>query len=388
MSDGWVPTDPKLPELQTLLGQSAAGPLETVLESGGDGLAGFSISQISYRPDRRAIVVYDTVSTTGTRLPVVLATGEIPEGAAILASGGDHIGAWTAWNDPSLPGLSTVLDAGARQTLLEPLGIGGAPTRVRMRSYRPGKRAVVEVTGEGVRLFVKTIRPKDIAALQEAHVALSAELPIPRSLGWSPDAGIVALEPLAGTPLSSAIDQAPDPRVVFELLDRLPRLERSVSSRRRRLSGHLRLLRRVAPQQENGLSRIEEAAEALEDPDPIPVHGDFHSGQILVSSGALTGLVDIDTVGVGNRTDDYANLLAHLHVVALRDTTGAAAQYGERVYATAAAASTGDDLRIRTAATMLGYASGPWSRQEPDWPKRVERLVKAAAEWLEPGPVG
>jgi hypothetical protein len=117
-----------------------------------------------------------------------------------------------------------VLDRATRRELLEPLGVPDAPTSVRVRSYRPGKRAVVEVEGDGIRLFVKTIRPKDVAALQETHTALAGSLPIPRSLGWSPDTGIVVLEPMAGVPLSSAPDQGPDPGLLLGLLDRLPRL--------------------------------------------------------------------------------------------------------------------------------------------------------------------
>lgn len=375
--------DSTLPEVETLLsGEAARGPLEAILDQSGARLASFSISQISYRPGRRITVAYDTVLTTRAHLPVVLAAGEIPPGAAVLESEGHRLGAWTAWKDPALPGLAMVLDRATRRELLKPLGVPDAPTSVRVRSYRPGKRAVVEVEGDGIRLFVKTIRPKDVEALQETHTALAGSLPIPRSLGWSPDTGIVVLEPMAGVPLSSAPDQGPDPGLLLGLLDRLPRLERRTPSRVTRLATHLRILRRIAPSQQRRLERIEQAARSLVDSEPTPVHGDFHSGQILVSRGALTGLVDVDTVGVGHLPDDYANLLAHLHVVALGDTSGGAARYGERCYRAAVPTADPVDLRVRVAATLVGYASGPWSRQEHGWPSRVDRLIEAACQWL------
>jgi aminoglycoside phosphotransferase len=378
-----IQADSKLPELETLLStEAASGPLSVVVESGGATLVDSSITQISYRPERRLTVVYDTVDAEGTHLPVVLTAGEIPAEAALLESAGHRLGAWTAWRDPAIPGLALVLDPRTRRELLGSLGVPDVATTARMRSYRPGKRAVVEVTGDGVRLFVKTIRPKDVTALQEAHTALADSLPIPRSLGWSPEAGIVVLEPLPGVPLSSAPDQGPDARSVLGLLERIPSLDRKVSPRRRRLTTHLHLLRRVVANQEHCLQRIERAAESLVDFEPVPVHGDFHSGQILVSHRTLTGLVDIDTVGMGNRADDHANLLAHLHIIALRNPGGAAARYGELVYRAAVTQNATDDLRIRVAATMLGYASGPWSRQESGWPARVDRLIEAGCEWL------
>jgi hypothetical protein len=379
--EGTAIHDPVVPEVELLLGPGAADPIASIVEAGGRELADVAISQVSYRPGRRITVVYSAATADGEVVPAVLVAGEIADGASVLQNGSSTVGAWILPHDPALPGLAGLFDGVHRLRLLKPLGVPPQDTRARLRSYRPGKRAVVEVTGPDLRLFVKAVRPRNIAALQEAHTALAPVLPIPRSLGWSPDAGIVVLEPIGGAPLSRAIEHAPDPVELFSLLDRIPPLERPVSSRKRRLASHLRLLRVIAPHREEALRTIESAAGALTDDEPEPVHGDFHSGQILVEAGALVGVIDIDTVGLGQGADDCANLLAHLHVQALRDTTGTTARYGERAYAAACGRHDERNLRVRTSATLLGYASGPWSRQEPGWEGRVDRLVDAAGEW-------
>jgi hypothetical protein len=374
--------DPVVPEVELLLGPGAHEAVESLMAETGESLATLEVAQISYRPGRRIIVVYTATTGDGVRLNIALGAGLIAEGATVLESGSMRLGGWIVPDDPALPGLAGLFDPHSRSELLAPLGIPTGPNRAALRSYRPGKRAVVEVTGSGFRLFVKAIRPDDVAALQEAHTVLAPAVPIPRSLGWSPEAGIVVLEPIGGAPLSRAIEHAPDPAELFAVLDRIPAVDRIVTSRRRKLAGHLRLLRVIAPQRESALAAIESAAAILTDDAPMPVHGDFHSGQILVDAGRLVGVVDIDTVGVGTRADDVANLLAHLHVQALRDPTGSTARYGERAFASARGRHDAADLRTRTAATLLGYASGPWSRQEEGWADRVDRLIDAAADWL------
>src|SRR5690606_30095586 len=48
----------------------------------------------------------------------------------------------------------------------------------------------------------------------------------------------------------------------------------------------------------------------------VPVHGDFYENQVWVRAGRLSGLLDIDTAGAGDRLDDLACLLGHLSVLA------------------------------------------------------------------------
>jgi len=45
----------------------------------------------------------------------------------------------------------------------------------------------------------------------------------------------------------------------------------------------------------------------------ITVHGDFHEAQLLLDGNGLTGLLDLDDVGTGERVDDLAMMLGRLY---------------------------------------------------------------------------
>ncbi|HEY5249642.1 MAG TPA: phosphotransferase, partial [Dermatophilaceae bacterium] len=52
------------------------------------------------------------------------------------------------------------------------------------------------------------------------------------------------------------------------------------------------------------------------DPGPVvPTHGDLYEANLLVTGKAITGLLDIDSVGPGHRVDDLACLLGHALVL-------------------------------------------------------------------------
>jgi Ser/Thr protein kinase RdoA (MazF antagonist) len=118
---------------------------------------------------------------------------------------------------------------------------------------------------------------------------------------------------------------------------------------------------------------------------PRTIHGDFHASQIMVSSGSITGLVDIDTVTSGERTDDLANLLAHLAALATARPAIAnnITSYGVELAGTFDAATDPRQLRLRVAAALLGYAGGPFRVQETQWREATEKRIQAAEQWLE-----
>jgi len=115
------------------------------------------------------------------------------------------------------------------------------------------------------------------------------------------------------------------------------------------------------------------------------IHGDFHSSQIMVSSGSITGLVDIDTVSPGERTDDLANLLAHLAALASARPTIAnnVTSYGVDLAGTFDAVTDPRQLRLRVAAALLGYAGGPFRVQETQWREATGERIPAAEQWLD-----
>ncbi|MGQ0573367.1 MAG: phosphotransferase, partial [Pseudonocardia sp.] len=113
----------------------------------------------------------------------------------------------------------------------------------------------------------------------------------------------------------------------------------------------------------------------------VPVHGDLYDSQLLVDGGRVTGLLDVDTAGGGHRVDDWANLLAHLSVLA-DEGLAPARGYGAELLAHAERRLPRGRLRPRVAAAVLGLATGPFRVQQRDWAARTERRLDLAQRWL------
>ncbi len=368
-----------VPGAPILLGTQAGTALAALVGEGGSRLVSYRPAQVVYRPGRRLAVVYDAVIDEGVQRSLVLHTGRGgPEGGAVVDAGGLRIKGWALPLDPDLPGLPMWFDRAARTRLLADVGISG-PGTMRLRSYRPAKRAVLEISAPPHRVFVKVVRPTAVENLQTLHALLGQTMPIPRTLGWMPEHGAIVLEGLAGSPLAGS-DWAPSAESMTALLDLIPPTHATVSPRKSRVAGHAAVLERLLPERSADLREVVEAAEGIPDDPVVPVHGDFHSGQVMVDDGRITGLVDIDTVGMGARADDLANLLAHLHAVAL-GASPAAARIGERLLAGFDPIVAPGPLRLRIAGTLLGYAPGPWLRQSPGWRSEVASRLDAALAW-------
>ena len=101
----------------------------------------------------------------------------------------------------------------------------------------------------------------------------------------------------------------------------------------------------------------------------------------MLHRGRVSGLIDVDTVGLGERSDDLASLIGHLHVSALG---GNARLAGVAEGLLAGFERTVDRavLRPRIAAAVFGHAAGPWTRQADRWEGRVIERLDAAEAWL------
>src|SRR5690606_25896845 len=144
------------------------------------------------------------------------------------------------------------------------------------------------------------------------------------------------------------------------------------------------LLAHVVPDQvgllEDLVGRIGPEGDGL----AVPVHGDFHDGQILVEAGAITGLLDVDTHGVGHPADDPATMLGHL------ESRSGHAPRPERIRSLVAdlqdmwtSRVDGAELNRRESAVMLGLATGPFRVQQDDWPARVRERIHRAEQVLQ-----
>ncbi len=116
----------------------------------------------------------------------------------------------------------------------------------------------------------------------------------------------------------------------------------------------------------------------------VPVHGDFHSSQILVRRRDVIGLIDVDTAGLGDRTNDLAVLLSHLATVALTTASRTKIErYGRSLIDAFDTLVDPATLRRKVAAAIVGLATGPFRVNSPRWPEQTERRVALAERWLE-----
>lgn len=383
------------PETGDLLG-SAVGAM------GGE-LLGWSTTQVDHRPGCSTAAAYrasvlwpggELTQTVGARhssrpLPHVDEPGVVR-----MWDGHNEVQVWPFPADPLLPALEAACDPRSGRELIRAVGLDAAEVTTRVISYRPCRRAVVEVTTPTHRLFVKVLRPQVVADVHQRHVVLrAAGLPTPRSLGWS-DEGLLVLEPLPGMGLREAIRRhgahACSPAELIDLLDRLP-AELADLPRRAAWSEsadhYADVLAAAAPEFAARALGVAATIDAELDStdDDGPVHGDFYEAQLLAANGRITGLLDADTAGPGRRIDDLACLVAHLSVLV---TMAPAASICVRSALTAWTevfdqAVDPYQLRIRAAGVTLSLATGPYRTQEPQWRHAVADRIGLAEKWLD-----
>jgi len=397
---------PVTTDLDLLTGDDAGELLSTAVATSGGELVDWVVRQVDHRPGGSTTVAYRATVrwADGARQVTVGATvGQLAEraldgtsaGVLTLDDGERRAAVWIFPDDPGLPALRPAFDAATVSALLGDLGVPAesrGPVTLAVRAYRPTRRAVIEATTPGARLFLKVVRPSRVADLQARHELLSdAGLPVPQPLGWT-DEGLVVLAPLSGDSMRTALrrgEAVPAAAEILDLLDRLP-------------SGVVELPRRSAWSENAahyasviGAAMPSEAARAAELASAIgrriegiegdePTHGDLYEAQILLRDGAISGLLDVDTAGPGRRADDLACLVAHLETLALLRGWDAERLAGlAREYAAAfAAAVDPDELGARVAGVLLSLATGPHRVQDVDWQPQTTRRLDAVEAWL------
>jgi aminoglycoside phosphotransferase len=257
---------------------------------------------------------------------------------------GEIVAVWLYPSDPALPALRTVTDVASTADVLDSLGIAGAPTAVNVVSYRPGRRAVVQVDSESQRLFLKVVEPGKAESISERHELFrSSGVPVPRLLGWSTD-GVVAMSGLQGVEAQYAVARIGDQAAFLDqleflcsLLEVVPAVNTARPSLFNRLDWYVDRLTERLP---DDVTRVAEVGRAIAakgaegrefEFTPVTIHGDLHLGQLFVDPEApseIAGILDIDTAGVGDPADDagafYAHLIALAESLEEKDTAAAA----------------------------------------------------------------
>lgn len=222
--------------------------------------------------------------------------------------------------DPALPGLHWALSLG------------------RLRTHRPGRRAVVETSCGSA--FLKVVRPSATSGLA-ARYERAAHIPaVPPIEMADSELGIVVLGRRPGRPLRDALGT---PAALPSARD----LEAVVA----------------------GLWACGLA------------HGDFHPGNVLVTAREVTGLVDLDRSGPGSPRGDVATMLAHLDALAVYRPRAAEHIGRYRSKLTASWAYLGD-VEAEVSVVVGALASRAARRGQEREARLLEARARASADAL------
>lgn len=388
--------------LRLLLGDAACDLWAPVLSGR---LEALRVSGVTLQPDGGATVRYTAAVTRpdGRETSEVLtaATGsQVPPGASLVEAVVDGtpvvVGVWRWPWDPALAALPWAASRSAAAERLTELGLTDGPVDLRLRSYRPGRRAVVEVAATTGPLFLKVVRPAVLPRMVERHSVLDGAVPAPPLLATTED-GLLVLRGLPGTPMRALVagdgSDLPDGAELDRLLDALPLATADVATPGgRRMTGdamarvpdHAAVLSTVADALRPRLERLTAvlaASDRGEHP-AVPVHGDFYESQLLVEGGRVVGLLDVDTAGRGHRIDDWATLLAHLALLELLlPEPATSARYRHDLEQHVLRRWPAEQLRPRVAAVLVGLATGPFRVQQARWPENTAARIALAEEW-------
>jgi aminoglycoside phosphotransferase (APT) family kinase protein len=198
--------------------------------------------------------------------------------------------------------------------------------------HQPGRRAVVRLAGPPVR-WVKLLRPGAVAGVRTAAAVAGAVpgLTTPRLLRADEATGRTVWTSLAGEPLhlllgedataaaarrvGAAVRALHDTALPAGLPVHGPQDERRVLdgwlARRGWHAGPL-------PAEVPALAERVGRRLCAEPAEPVLIHRDLHDKQLTVTADGGVGLLDLDTLAVGEAALDLGNLLAHLELRALQ----------------------------------------------------------------------
>jgi len=375
-----------------LVTEGVPGPVAAAYDAAASRVESATPVQVSWRPGRSLTVRYRVRGRgrlEGDR-QVVATIGDVPEGALVVEGPGGAVGIWVVPHDPSLPGLVSALDPVTVGELLRSLGATEPVHRVRLRSYRPGRRGVVEAQAGASSIYLKVVPPGEAQALHSRHRHLAEVMSVPDSLGLARELGIVAMRALPGSPLRTVLKgdspDLPSAASIAALIGSLPDPpdDAPASSPMIRASRMAQLLVRIVPDERDRIDEI--LGEIGSEPEVarVPVHGDFHEAQILMTGARPTGLIDVDGYGWGRAGDDPATMLGHLSMLApsCRDPE-AVFGFARELNRIWDRVVDPPDLRRRTAAVVLGLATGPFRVQLANWPEATRARIETARTWVE-----
>jgi Ser/Thr protein kinase RdoA (MazF antagonist) len=215
--------------------------------------------------------------------------------------------------DPGLPGLAGLLRRrGAR-----------------LVSHRAGRRAVVRLTEAGETLWVKVLRPSRATPVAEtleiARGVAAGAFAVPEVVRVAPAAGAVTCRALPGRALTALLGEPEAAYHAGTLGAALRRFHAAsvppgvpvhgaaaeAAVLDRWVGGLHEVDAALARDAAAATAALAPALVGLRPDVTAPLHRDLHDGQVLVAEDAPIGVLDFDTLAVGDPALDVANLLAH-----------------------------------------------------------------------------
>ena len=380
--------------------------LQAAVEHGGGALVSWRLDHIDAQPGHATTATYAAIVDWpfGRREELLGASARAgsrtrtDERAVIFADGLREVAVWLYPNDPDLSGLPRTASTAAVADLLTeyrvlPYPVNAEQIELDTIGYRPRRRAVLKVVVHAphgrIVLYVKAMRESVFAATVRRHeLLLGAGVPAPQIAAATTD-HLLILRELPGRPLATAMFDGVIPCRAEDLVSLLDAMPAEIAGLPRRLPW-VEAVDQYAVMVAAALPVVSDRLAALVTaihsgigpavPGTEPVHGDFHEGQLLVTAGTVTGVLDIDTAGPGRRVDDLACLIAHLSTVQRMNTRQAARVqrlvrtwmpvFDERVDPV--------ELRLRAAGVIISLATGPYRGQEPHWESETIAIIDAA----------
>jgi hypothetical protein len=380
--------------------------LSAAVEHAGGSLVSWRLDHVDANPRHSTTATYSAAVDwpTGRRTELLGASARVggrggnDERAMIFGDGDREVAVWLYPYDPDLPGLRRAALPNGLAALLNEHRVldhrlTGDDIALQMISYRPRRRAVLKAvitTSSGPQtFFVKVLRESVYAPTLQRHELLRrAQFPAAVVAAATADF-ILVLPQVPGRPLTQAIFDEAMPCTAESLIMLLDSLPAAVVALPRRppwtgaVATYAEMIAAALPaldpqlrwlvgQVSSGLAGLQPGLE--------PTHGDFHEGQLFVSNGVITGVLDIDTIGPGRRADDLACMIAHLSTMQ-RMTAEQAAGLSRLINLWLQVFDTRVDpaeLRLRAAGVIVSLATGPYRGQEPNWEAETVRMIESA----------
>lgn len=326
-------------DLALLTSVQAGEMLRLALKNRGRVLS-WKVHQSHHRPGAGVSVGYSVILSDHTDLYMLASTARVNE-AALAASTGvtltlghTRVHLWEYPFDPELPALELASDSSQLGAFLN------TDVNIELLSYRPTRRAVLRIeTAEGEDLYAKVVRPdaqRDL--MQRIHAIENSAIPsfslIRDAAGSVLNArGLILTRAASGVPLSRfytafephQLSAASSMLAAIEhTLDQIPPTAMLFPRKPAWADKCEHYAHAAATAYPQGALRAERVARTIRslisqaDMGPMqPTHGDFYEANVLIAPDelAVTGLLDLDSLGPGRRVHDWGCLLGHLAVL-------------------------------------------------------------------------